>query len=562
MLFRRVLANTATKASGRGGQISVKAKNTFVITGNSRLASEAETGTGDAGDIAIATQRLIMQDSSQIRVVTDEAGRGGNLIINASEFVDISGFGTNLEAQTRGIGDAGDITVNTKQLLVRDGAFIFGGSEPDSPGGRGGTITINASKSIDLIGTDPENLLSSGILSDGTGRGPGGNIHLNTQRLSVREGAVISASTLRQGQGGNVEIQAAEVELSGGSPDGRPSGIFALAGNVFAPQSFLEHQYKDASPEEVARHGREIAANVPVELFLSVRPDLAWLLVDRPPATGRGGDINIRTETLTVLDGAQIGVSGQFAEVDAGNIKIDARSVLLNRGSIVAETASGEGGNIDLRVQEVLLLRHGSKISTTAGTAQAGGNGGNIDINAGFVVAVPGENSDITANAFNGNGGSIRIRAKGIFGLAVRSVLTPLSDITASSQLGLDGTVTLDVLAVDPSRGLAKLPENPKPVDLVRGCYEHGGIGSAELYDIGRGGMSVGPEEPLQANPLLGGWMPLLENRGDVLAAAPEVSQVGAEVASTVASLLPPCKAKEATEARKAGEAEEATIND
>src|SRR3712207_8808007 len=39
----------------------------------------------------------------------------------------------------------------------------------------------------------------------------------------------------------------------------------------------------------------------------------------------------------------------------------------------------------------------------------AGGDGGNININADFVVAVPKEDSDITANAFNGRGGNINI---------------------------------------------------------------------------------------------------------------------------------------------------------
>nr|WP_199784686.1 hypothetical protein [Nostoc sp. 'Lobaria pulmonaria (5183) cyanobiont'] len=54
-------------------------------------------------------------------------------------------------------------------------------------------------------------------------------------------------------------------------------------------------------------------------------------------------------------------------------------------------------------------MRHGAQISTTAGTAEAGGNGGNIniDVPSGFIVAVPSENSDITANAFTGTSGRL-----------------------------------------------------------------------------------------------------------------------------------------------------------
>jgi len=68
--------------------------------------------------------------------------------------------------------------------------------------------------------------------------------------------------------------------------------------------------------------------------------------------------------------------------------------------------------------------------------------------------ANPDENSDITANAFQGNGGNINISTNTIFGLKFRSQLTPLSDITASSQFGLSGQVTINRLDIDPSKGL------------------------------------------------------------------------------------------------------------
>ncbi|MUG91879.1 hypothetical protein F7734_05095 [Scytonema sp. UIC 10036] len=53
---------------------------------------------------------------------------------------------------------------------------------------------------------------------------------------------------------------------------------------------------------------------------------------------------------------------------------------------------NGNGGNINLN-SNLLLLRRGAKISTTAGTEQKGGDGGNININSKFIIAVPQENS-------------------------------------------------------------------------------------------------------------------------------------------------------------------------
>lgn len=55
-----------------------------------------------------------------------------------------------------------------------------------------------------------------------------------------------------------------------------------------------------------------------------------------------------------------------------------------------------------------MLLRRGAQIKATA---ENNGNGGNITIKAkrGFIVAVPGENSDIIANALNGNGEKLQL---------------------------------------------------------------------------------------------------------------------------------------------------------
>ena len=54
---------------------------------------------------------------------------------------------------------------------------------------------------------------------------------------------------------------------------------------------------------------------------------------------------------------------------------------------------SSNGGSLIFDLQDLLLLRGGSEISTEAGTEQAGGDGGDITIDTQFVVAVPNENS-------------------------------------------------------------------------------------------------------------------------------------------------------------------------
>lgn len=55
----------------------------------------------------------------------------------------------------------------------------------------------------------------------------------------------------------------------------------------------------------------------------------------------------------------------------AGNILLTTGTLSL----ISTATASGRGGNININLGDILLLRGGSQINTSAGTAQAGGDG-------------------------------------------------------------------------------------------------------------------------------------------------------------------------------------------
>jgi large exoprotein involved in heme utilization and adhesion len=179
------------------------------------------------------------------------------------------------------------------------------------------------------------------------------------------------------------------------------------------------------------------------------------------------------------------------------------RLELRDRGSITAETGSTQGGNITLEVSDLLLLRRNSTISATAGTAQAGGDGGNITINLpnGFIVGVKGENSDITANAFTGSGGRVNITAQGIYGLEFRPSLTPFSDITASSTFGVSGVVTLNTPNVDPNRGLVPLPVDLTDVSrlLVQNCPTGDALAKPpnEFIITGRGGLPPTPSEAM-----------------------------------------------------------------
>jgi large exoprotein involved in heme utilization and adhesion len=76
----------------------------------------------------------------------------------------------------------------------------------------------------------------------------------------------------------------------------------------------------------------------------------------------------------------------------------------------------------------------------------------------GSSLRFPNEDSNIIANAFKGRGGNINITTQGLFGIEFHPRLTPQSDITASSEFGINGTVQINTPGIDPNRGLAQLP--------------------------------------------------------------------------------------------------------
>ena len=184
--------------------------------------------------------------------------------------------------------------------------------------------------------------------------------------------------------------------------------------------------------------------------------------------------------------------------------------LLDNGGQLIAQTRSRNGGNINLQVGDLLLMRHNSLISASAGTANAGGDGGNITISAPLIVALPKENSDIRANAFQGKGGNIQITAQGIFGLQYRPQDTPLSDITASSQFGSAGIVQIKTPGIDPSRGLANLPATPVDASrqIAQGCHSMNAVASQHKFVVtGRGGLPPDPSEALSRDAVQVGWV-------------------------------------------------------
>jgi large exoprotein involved in heme utilization and adhesion len=449
---------TITLSPNKSGNLSINASDSVELLDGSVMIT-GTTQSGPGGDVTIYTNVLRLRDGSVISTTpsADSQGDGGNLTVNATNLVEVTNTPPGrpvpggLFTVTLGAGDAGDLTVNTRQVILRDGSQINASS---SGAGFGGNLTINASDSIEVNGANSDISWISGLYTSSSlldveglsGSSPAGILAVNTERLTIRNGGIISAAS-SEGSAGSLQINASEsLEVTG--------------------------------------------------IINTTIPELqkASSLLANSVGSGEAGDLLIQTDNLIVSDRAFITVNGEGTG-NAGNLQISAESIQLNHGSLTATTASGEGGNIFLNSQLLQLQDH-SNISTEA---RGSGNGGNITIDADVMAAL--SNSDIIANASQGFGGRVMINSQGIFGTEFREQQTPNSDITATSQLGpqFSGVVEINTPDVEPGAGLVELQTNVVDVQglVDRDVCATTGNG---FYITGRGGLPPNPDEPLSSD--------------------------------------------------------------
>ena len=475
-LTQGAFISTATFNVGRGGDMQVNASQSIELIGSELFADNF--GNGNAGLVNVQTGKLTATSGGALAASTFGAGLGGTVNLKASDSVELIGttpdgrFNSGLFANAYfdATKSAGNINVETRQLTIRNGAGVGAATFGAAPGG---TVSVKASDLVELIGVSADGGEPSNLATRSQGQGKAGDIQIITRRLIVRDGAAISTATSNAGLAGRLNVNASEsVEVIGTSADGHFSSSLQSDASLQSP---------------------------PSGLFLPPSPS---------GVVGAAGDLRINTSQLIIKDGAKISVSAAGLG-GAGNLEVQAHSLRLDNGRISAETSAGDNGNITLNVPDI-QLRHSSKITTNAqGTA----TGGNITIKTNTFVAL--EDSDITANAQKGSGGRVTINAKGIFGTQFRRFDTPQSDITATSDLGLQfsGTVTIITPSINPSQGLVNLPE--KPVD-VTGLVASDCVGRSQRSKFvvtGRGGLPPNPSEAISGEAT---WVDLRPRAADL----------------------------------------------
>ncbi len=429
-----------TLGAENGGEVLVRTAE--VVLSDSSLLSADVAGTGTGGNLTIDTQRLLVSNGAQVTAITRSEGNSGNLQITA-DAVELIGTLANtqrlsaLSANSQGEGDAGSVRIDTRRLLVRDGAVVSGSSIGS---GKGGSLQINATDSVELIGRSANDRTGSGLFAQNGGSGIAGDLIIKTGRLLVRDGAEVSGSAFSSGKGGNLEITADAVELSGRSIDSQhPSGLFAQSERA---------------------------------------------------ATGDGGNLKIGTGRLLVDNGAQVSV-GTLGEGNSGNLEITADTLEVSGTSTDGKDSSslysqseGSGNAGDLKIDTGrLIVRDGAVVSSST---FGKGKGGNLEITATNSVEVTGRSTDglIGSGLFaqsvrtaSGNAGDLKINTGR---LQVRDGARISNDTFGTGNSG-----SLQITATNSVELTSTLADGERPSSLLAQSYGSGSAGNLRI-DTGR----------------------------------------------------------------------------
>ncbi|MGB3404922.1 MAG: filamentous hemagglutinin N-terminal domain-containing protein [Microcoleaceae cyanobacterium] len=544
------VVGVAADGAGDAGTIIVRANDVELLDGlDSQSSSTLDasvkpvrregsgSGTGSGGSVTVEAERLVLRNGGRIEARTvNGTGESGQVTITASESVELSGitpgnnFGGSIFTNTIGSADAGDITIVTGSLSIRDIASVSAGSGitgsessevlPHTSTGNGGNIQIFATDSVELVSLESQELgvaINSGTFGQGnagnisieTGQlllendnsrilattassGDAGNIDINVIQLQLINGSVILADTEMNGNAGRIEINATElVELNGqnnfnlisaGTSGNGDAGDISITTNQL--RVINGGGISVSTSEGSSGNAGELSVNAAESVEL--RGSFTGLLA-ATDGSGNAGNINIETGQLSIRDRAVVTVNSDASGIP-GNINISANETFLeNRSSLIADSEAGQGGSIRVQSNDVRLL-NGSIIGAV-GSESGETFEGNIEIDADLLVLLG--NSGIITNAFSPSGGS-NINIQPFNDSNVVIIQSADSIIRAAGNLNIDSSVTFQP---------AEVPEvavtDPNDLIAQEFCRQRG---SSDFVIRGRGGIAVSPNDKSDGN--------------------------------------------------------------
>ena len=468
-----VKADTTGGLDGRG--IDLQLGGTAVIQNGARINAETR-GNGKAGIISVAVGSLDMLTGGQFNTSTFGSGNAGTVDLRANR-LNIDGSGgpqlTGIFSQSVGTatGNAGSVGLVVSGLLqVRAGGHIS--SDTEGTGAASG-VSVRAGALTIAGGTSRE---FTGISSRSLAAGRAGELTvLVAEALQLLDGGMISSDMSGTGAGGRVVVASGSLTIDGGVSPGF-TGISSRgissggAGEVqvsVADGLQLRNRGKISSDTSGAGNAGPVtvtANSLTIDggftgAFTGISSD------SNNGATGNAGNVSVRVPgRLELRRGGQIS-SGAFAAGKAGKVAVQAGSLTIDGGTSLGFTgissdsfaeATGNAGDVDVNVSALLQLLSGGRI--TSGTF-ATGKAGRVAVQAGAVTLDGG-----TSQAFTGIASDSFLGATGDAGnvnVMVQGLLLILKSgqiSSATSGAGGAGRVEVRAGAVTIDNGIAEPP--------------------------------------------------------------------------------------------------------
>jgi filamentous hemagglutinin family protein len=450
----------ATSGEG-GGSIFIRSGQFFADDS----AIEAKTlGSKDGGVIDIRADAISLINGAALIGNTEGTGKGSSIYMQATESITVAGEhndfpGDIAKIQISGIyarsgiyeeltddnlGDAGEIDLEAKNILFKDGATI---SVSTYGGGKGGDMRLKASESVSVVGEASDKystIIAAATYSESDGAGEAGSLLIEAQNISVTDGAYISLSTKGKGKGGSVTLKASDtVAFKGESSEAKNSHVELIttyegdgagdSGTLLVEAqniSVTDGAYIDSSTGGKGNAGTvTLHANNRLKLtgvdkngYGSQIFTLAISSMD-----GNAGDIFVKAQDVLLTDGAYL-ISSSGSSGKAGNIHVNATGTITIAGtnkngwrSVISSSSNpkregiigGKGGNVTIEANQ-LIIKDGGGIaaSSIAPKGMQSGKGGNITIRVQGAVELSGVNPH--GENEDGFGAGIYVRSIGI----------------------------------------------------------------------------------------------------------------------------------------------------
>ncbi|WP_414567352.1 filamentous hemagglutinin N-terminal domain-containing protein [Nostoc sp. CCY 9925] len=407
--------------------------------------------SGDQGSIAVNARNFSLSSGSVFTVLNNGSrninSSTGNIEITATDNVTLEGTNSSLTGISnaiQGTGNAGDIVINTGNFEIIGDALI--GSFTTGKG-NAGNIDIRARDKITISGIGATTSISSSVgeTAEGTagniniqtknfalnngqisansfGRGNAGNIQINAAESFSVKNAQIGSSNFGQGDAGNITIEAENVDiLFDSSLISSTAGGSGLLGTISSGQAgdiLIKGRSLSLTNNiiQTITVGQGNAGNISLDIQDNVSFANSFIVgVVADSATGQGGNVTIESGSLSLTDGSEVNVS-TAGKGDGGKIFINTDLLELTNNSFIGSNTLGEGnaGNITIQARDKISISgNDNQSGITSSVGESGiGNGGDIDIQTGSLLL---NNAFIfTGNLGAGKAGNIRINASNL----------------------------------------------------------------------------------------------------------------------------------------------------